>query len=300
MNQQDKEQLIERWLEGTTTEDELLKTISEQELKQYKAILNTVDNWIPEGSDQNLHHLEEIFATRKEAKVVSMNRTPWIISVAASIALIAVVAFLFYAKSETVYYAENERLEIVLPDQSTSVVLSPGASLSYRNFDAEGRAVSVNGRVYFDVTEKGPFEVKYKDGSLSVLGTQFEIVQFNDYFEASCYEGSVQLNYLGNDALMMAGERVIFEAGRLPKIQISQQGPSWINGVEKFENESLIKVIRVMESRYQVSFTAESVSLDRKFTGTIPGDDLELACRSVFTTLGINYEIDEKSVILSE
>ena len=221
MNQQDKESLIQSWLDAKTTDEEILNSSSKLELDQYKAILTTVDNWIPEGSGEVPGNLEEILSTPKEAKVVTMNRTPWIVSIAASIALIASISFFFLRDTETVYYAENEKLEIVLPDGSTTVVLSPGAELAFDDFNPEDRLVSVKGRVYFDVTEKGPFKVDYSDGSISVLGTQFEILQMGDFFEASCYEGKVSVSYQGEQESLIQGERVTFLDGKLPKLQIN-------------------------------------------------------------------------------
>lgn len=300
MNQQDKEVLIEKWLDGKTTEEELLKTIPREEIDQYKTILNTVDNWIPEGNEEIPNRLREILATQKEAKVVSFNKTSWIVGIAASIALIATISYFFLSNTDTVYYAENENLEIVLPDGSTTVILSPGATLSYDDFDVENREVEIDGRVYFDVTEKGPFNVQYENGSISVLGTQFEILHLDDFFEASCFEGKVKVSYQSLESEMIQGERVTHIGGDLPKIQINQKKPGWVDGEEKFENEDLIKVIKVIELVYNVSINAENISMDRKFTGTIPSEDLDAACKRVFSALGINYQIQNKVIILSE
>ncbi len=300
MNQQDKESLVQSWLDGKTTDEEILRSISKEELDQYKAILTTVDNWIPEGTAEDTNHLQTILATPKEAKVVSINRTPWIVSIAASIALIASLSIFFFGGGETVYYAENENLALVLPDGSTSVILSPGAKLTYDDFDKENRAVSVEGRVYFDVTEKGPFTVSYEEGTVSVLGTQFEILKLGDFFEASCYEGSVRVRYKGEQELMRKGERVNYLDGSLPKIQMNQPEPAWVDGEERFENDPLEKVIKVIELRYEVSINTDNITLNRRFTGSIPTDDLDAACKRVFSALGINYQIQNKDIILSE
>ncbi len=300
MNQQEKEELILQWLQGDKSDQELSNAISDEELSQYKSILSTVDNWIPEGTEKAPNTLPQIFQTPKEAKVISMDRTPWLVGIAASIALILVVSVLFFRNQETVYYAENENLEVLLPDETTTAILSPGSKLIYDDFSDEDRVVSVEGRVYFDVTRKGAFEVNYQGGQIAVLGTQFEVINFEDYFEASCFEGSVQVSYSGQSATMVMSERVTFENGRLPKMKMRQTTPGWTSGEEKFDNDLLTKVIRVLETRYKVKVESNDISLDRRFTGSMPLDNLEAACRNVFAPFGITYTIEDRIVSLSE
>ena len=299
MNQQDKESLIERWLDSKITDEELLHSIPREELYQYKAILQTVDNWIPEGGEAS-NQLDMILSVPKEAKVVRFNRIPWIAGIAASLLLVATISYFFLWNTNTVYYAESGNLEILLPDGSTTVVLSQGASLSYDDFDNDNREVEVTGRAYFDVTEKGPFKVRYQEGAIAVLGTQFEIFQVADFFEATCFEGKVQVRYKEAIEELAVGERVNFVQGDLPKIQINQKKPGWVDGEEVFDNDHLAKVIKVIELRYDVRVNVNQISLARRFTGTIPEKDMDGACRRVFSALGINYKIQNKVIILSE
>ena len=299
MNQPEKENIIEQWLQGNLTEEEVLQSIPREELDQYKAILNTVDNWVPEGSESVRPQLKQVFDEKKEAKVVVMGRRGWIAAIAASIALIAAVTFLFIGDQQQEFYADNENLEILLPDGTTKVILSPGSTLSYKKFKKSDRRVKVKGRAYFDVTEKGAFDVEYEGGSISVLGTQFEVVNFDGLFEASCFEGSVEVNYRGKRARMQPKDKVIYVRGGLNKSQTNQNGPGWLGNEERFDSDQLIKVIRVIETRYKVTISNDQVSLDRRFTGTIPTNNLEQACRRVFTSLGINYKIEEDRIILT-
>lgn len=301
MDQPNKEQLLAKWLEGELTDDELLESVSQDEVAEYKAILNTVDNWEPEGSDSIENRLAEILSIQKEAKVVPINRNRWILGVAASLALLSVFVFYLLPDSKQTYYAYGEVKEITLPDNTTRVILSPGSKISFENFDVNNREVEIEGRVYFDVTQKGPFKVSYNEGSLDVLGTQFEVVSLDDFFEITCFEGLVQLEYKEKPAKAGAKERIAYLKGGLAKSIISRSKPGWTNPkIEEFEKAMLIKVIKVMESRYDIEVARDQIDLDRRFTGSIPTDNLEQACKKVFSTLGIQYKIQGKQVFLSE
>ncbi|MEM7298933.1 MAG: FecR domain-containing protein [Bacteroidota bacterium] len=301
MNQPNKEQLIQEWLAGRLSEEELLQSISQQELDEYKKILKTVDDWEPEGSDEIHSKLDQILSSPKEAKVVPMNRSRWLIGIAASVTLISFISYFFLSNPETTYYTENEVIELTLPDNSTKVVLSPGASISYKDFDREEREVVITGRVYFDVTEKGPFKVNHTGGNIQVLGTQFEVVDIDEVFEATCFEGLIQVEHRGRRIRAGAKSRVAYVRGGLESSNVNSSKPGWIDQeTETFERASLTKVIKIIEARYKVEIVTGSISLDRRFTGTIPIDNLEQACRKVFSTLGIQYKIEGKRVLLSE
>ena len=301
MDQPTKEQLLAQWLEGKLTEEELLKSVSNDELDEYKAILNTVDNWEPAGSDSIESKVREILSSPKEAKVVSMNRNAWITGIAASLALIATITFFLLQDSAKTYYAYGEVKEITLPDNTTKVILSPGSRISFEDFDTENREVEIEGRVYFDVTEKGPFRVGYNEGSIDVLGTQFEVVDLDGVFETTCFEGLVEVEYGGKRARAGVQDRIAYLKGGLVKSKVSTTKPGWTDqAVEEFENANLEKVIKVMELRYEVSISKDQIESDRRFTGTIPTDNLEQACKKVFSTLGIQYKIEGKQVFLSE
>lgn len=301
MDQPNKEELIEKWLAGDLTDAELLESISQEELNQYKTILNTVDNWEPEGADAIKDKLNLIFSTPKEAKVVSMNRRNWIVGIAASISMLAIVSYLLLFSPKESYYAENGPMELTLPDKTTKVILSEGARITYDKFDDQNREVTIEGRVYFDVTQKGSFKVNYDEGQISVLGTQFEVVNLGDYFEATCFEGLVEVNHRGKRARAGVKDRVAYLKGGLVKSKTNQSKPGWVDqDGESFDNASLEKVVKVIEQRYKVEVDEGDVSLDRRYTGSIPIDNLDQACRKVFSTLGIQYRIQDDRVFLSE
>lgn len=301
MDQPNKEKLLAKWLEGKLTDDELLQSVPKNEVDEYKAILRTVDHWEPEGSDAIQSKLKQILATKKESKVVSMNRNRWITGIAASIALISIFTVFFLSDTKQTYYADGEVIEVMLPDNSTRVLLSPGAKLSYEDFDPNNREVEIEGRVYFDVTQKGAFKVNYSEGSIDVLGTQFEVVDMGGFFETTCFEGLVQVEYRGKRAKAGVRDRIAYLKGGLVKSNINRLRPGWTDpNIEEFESANLTKVIKIIESRYDISMSSDQVDLDRRFTGNIPTNNLEQACTKVFSSLGIQYKIEGKQVFLSE
>ncbi|MEM6644234.1 MAG: DUF4974 domain-containing protein, partial [Bacteroidota bacterium] len=98
--------------------------------------------------------------------------------------------------------------------------------------------------------------------------------------------------------VLSVGQRVFLYNGVLACMNPGELTVSWISGEERFLNDELRKVIKVLESRYNVTVDAGSISLDRKFTGTLPADDLQKACKIVFSSLGIRYEISQEVIKL--
>lgn len=299
MSPADKEKQLNEWLLGNISDEALAEQLSEVEVSQYKAILDTVDEWVPAGMDEAVFDAKTITQRpKKEAKVIKMP-LKWSIGIAASIALLIGFFRLFNAEDKNSFYAAGENLEIVLPDESTRVVLSPGASLSYQNFDIHQRKVTLSGRAFFDVSEKGPFTVTFDQGELQVLGTQFELDNITNDVVAKCYSGKVELNIASNKVQLGKGEQAQHRRGDWSKEDIREPSPSWINGkTERFSSEELSKVLSILSLKYGVEFVHEGISVDRRFTGVVPINDLEKSCKVVFSALGIPYRIEKNTVTL--
>lgn len=301
MTHLEKENMISQWLKNEIKEEELLDKLPKEELDGFKAILDTVDNWVPQGSEEAKLDLNAILASKKEAKVVSFYQTNWFIGIAASITLLIGVYFFLNFNQTQTFYADNENLEILLPDNSTSVTLAPGAKLTYKAFDKEDRKVTLSGRAYFDVTEKGPFKVTFERGELSVLGTQFELDHSQEEVITKCFEGKVEVVVNDQKVSLEKGSIATFNNSKWTSGTLIGSSPVWLDGLEEhFDDASLSKVLEILALRYGVTFETNGLAEKRNFTGNVPLDDLEKACRLIFVPLNINYTIDQNQVILSE
>ena len=301
MDQQEKEEVINKWLKGNLDDAELATLLSEDEVAEYKKILSTVENWEPEGIGDVEINLNDILSQKEEAKVVSMFSRNRLIGLAASVVLVLGVCLYLFLPRTQVFVAELENLELLLPDESTTVILAPGSKLTYKSFDSEDRKVTLSGLAYFDVIEKGPFAVEFEKGVLNVLGTRFAIDESMEEIVASCYSGKVMVDVGGATIELNKGDQGrLLETGWKTE-EIKEESPLWVAGERRsFNNEPLTKVLDVLKNRYDVNFNTEEVSLDRRISTTIPFNNLEQACKLIFTPLNISHSITGKEVVLSE
>ncbi|MBU2915374.1 FecR family protein [Reichenbachiella agariperforans] len=298
----DTDPLIQEWMQGNLTDDDLEQRIGREELRKYQQILSEVDQWTPSLSDEVFDPREIL--DRKSAKVVPMIN--WrIISVAASVAVILTLGFLFFRDTGTEYYAAyGEQLEFELPDGS-DVVLAANSTVRWEDEDWSGetRRLVLDGKAFFKVIPGSKFSVMTDQGSVEVLGTAFDVSTFGVGMWVNCYEGRVLARDVSKSKaqIIKAGQSSLLVDGSWERIvPIKDESPLWLGKKPTFKNTPILLVIKEIESLYHVKVITGEVDMNRRFTGSIPTDDLSLALKIVFGTLGIQFEIDEDQVLLSQ
>lgn len=105
--------------------------------------------------------------------------------------------------------------KIILPD-GTRVSLNSVSTLEFSNdFYLNNRVVTLNGEAYFDVAklEGKPFIVKTKELTIRVLGTKFNVSDYNDDLNAyaTLLEGKIELLGKGSEQEILPGEQIVFD-----------------------------------------------------------------------------------------
>ncbi|MGL1884912.1 MAG: FecR domain-containing protein [Reichenbachiella sp.] len=301
-NNQDIDQLLNQWLNGDITDQSLIDQIGIDDFRKYKQILGEVDQWKP-SLDATVFEPQIITSKPKSGKLVSIRRfVPY--SVAASIVLILAVGAMWLLNSEVSYSTEiGQTMEVELPDGSIAV-LGPNSELSWSSDDwtIEQRSLSLQGKGHFEVKKGSPFSVNTDNGSVEVLGTSFDIVMYDIAMQVTCYEGKVRAKGLNKESIILTkGESSHFKNGKWEgKILIEHSEPYWIMAEPTFKNAPLELVILELENLYGAKISVGNINMERRFTGSIPKDDLKQALKIVFTTLGIQYEVKGNQVFLSE
>lgn len=202
----------------------------------------------------------------------------------------------------------GETKTVILPDGST-VILDSGTELKYpRKFTESTREVFLSGEGYFQVEHnpQQPFVVRTKSSITRVLGTSFNIRDWND-------NGRISLAVTEGRVAFGSSDTPETEAVILTKNQyteISNDGvvqepssieterfTSWINGTIHLTNASLPEIINQVERWYSLKIEFEDKSiLDQAFaihlTRGSPDDVLLLLSTLTETT----YEM-EKGVV---
>ena len=291
---------IIKWLNGELREEQLIQEIGAENFLKYKQIIQEVDQWTP---DNEAVVFDPAVVTKK-GRVMTMTR--WLsLSVAASVVLVALFSIWLLRPDQTVHFTNaGEIQKITLPDGSSSVTLAANSSVSWAEDDwsSSGRRLQLKGKGFFQVEKGSPFSVGFQNGEVTVLGTSFEVSEFDESFQVICFEGLVSASDKQQTSRKVAGgEGYLYHHDQWEeKVNITDSIPSWLQEETKFTNVPLTLVLKTLENEYDLTIIKNAVNLERRFTGSIPNKDLDLALKIVFDPLGINYEVKANKLYLSE
>ncbi len=288
---------LAKWVDGTLSKEELREFKKSREYILYETILQGTKLLDAPKTDR-----EKLFdkiqkEKQKEVKVKKLLIPKWIYAVAAGIALLlGYTFFLNQNKSYTTGY--GEQLEITLPDGSEAR-LNAKATLYFknRNWGANERTVFLDGEAFFKVKKGNTFTVVSGKRTVTVLGTQFNVIATSDFFEVGCYEGKVKVDNKISSKIITKGEGVRGDDTPLNELDVTKKMPSWVNGESNFTATPLKQVIIALEKQYNVTIRKEAIDQHQKFTGTFTHNNLEKALYTVFAAMNITFTFTDDTTI---
>jgi len=133
--------------------------------------------------------------TKKQGKVVLFNFKNLYKYAAVLLVLLTTSYFLFFNNTESYNTQFAETKTFNLPDNS-EVILNANSNIEFNKKNWEdSRELTLNGEAYFKVSKGKKFDVNTEVGTISVLGTQFNVKERANYFEVKCFEGIVKVDY---------------------------------------------------------------------------------------------------------
>lgn len=290
-----REELIKKWLDNNLTTEEQKAF---EQLEDYKDLIrmnSALNNFkAPAFSMENNYK-------GLKTKIDSNKSIDWYKPLL-KIAAVLAICFSVYYYTTTLDTKVNtdiaEKTQIVLPDAST-VALNANSYLSFNESHwSKNREVTLDGEAFFKVAKGQQFDVITNDGTVSVLGTQFNVKQRKNYFEVTCYEGLVAVKNNEEFVKLKPGFSLRIIDGNLlvNEKEIATQ-PTWLRGESSFKNASLQHVISELENQYYIKVTVEKVDTSRSFTGSFAHNNLDLALQSVTIPLNLSYSKSGNSIV---
>lgn len=295
----ENDHLLHAYLNGTATAEDVkrLKTVAEN--ADYIKIAEAAKGLrAPEFDEKTVFESiqEKIGNT---SKVKQLN--PWtaVLKIAAVFAVVFAGYLYVDSLGTTVKTSIAEKQNLVLPDGS-EVALNAGSSIEYKknNWD-ENRQLELTGEAYFKVTKGSHFEVKTATGTVTVLGTQFNVFARDGDLNVNCYEGLVSVAI--NDTLIKlpGGSGLKLTDGKLiSKTKNPIAAPSWINNESSFENATLANVLLELQRQYPIKIEAPDKVMHKRFSGSFAHNDLNLALQLICSPLNLTYVIKKDQVTL--
>jgi transmembrane sensor len=165
--------------------------------------------------------------------------------------------------------------QVTLPD-GTRVWINSASSLSFPvAFTGKQRLVKLTGEAYFEVAKDAskPFYVSLNNVQVRVFGTHFNIAAYNDdsRITTTLLEGSVQVTKNNKQSLLKPGQQAVVD-NNSDKIAVSaadtDQVMAWKNGYFKFDDESIVSVMKKVSRWYDVEIDYRGHFDDQRFGGT--------------------------------
>ncbi len=295
-----QENYLAKWLNNDLTEEELASFTQSEEYASYQKIVRAAEAL--EAPHFNMENALDDFKARqlkKETKVIKMRPVQYLMRIAAAVTVLFAATYFYIASLDETFSTEYaERSEIVLPDAS-EVLLNAESELSYseRNWDTE-RKLSLHGEAFFKVAKGKKFTVATDLGTVSVLGTQFNVESRKGFFEVSCYEGLVSVTFEGKEQKLPAGTSFLMINDRIVPVEAQKASePSWVNNESSFRSIPLTYVLNEFQRQYNVKVETKNVDLTQLFTGSFSNTNINLALQSISTPSQIKYTLEKNKVL---
>ena len=292
------ENVLAKWLNNELEGKELQEFMASSEFSTYNRIKeSSAQLVVPEGDMDALY--ARIQENKNRPKVKKLN--PWLPRIAAMLVLAIGAAFFIYTNQSTNQIALNgSRTAFLLPDNS-QVVLNAGSEADYKTWNwKNNRKLQLDGEAYFKVAKGQTFDVETATGTVTVVGTQFNVKARDGRFDVTCFEGKVRVASNGVTVLLLPGESIAFDNGKRIAMPAEKAlEPGWLAYDVKFNSERLENIVNEIERQYNVTIQLQENLKNKPYTGSIPMNDLNKALDLITTANQLTSEKAGNSIILS-
>ena len=291
---------LARWLNNEMSDAEMKEFMLLPEYSTYSKIKEfSAQLTVPQADMDSLYQKIEQRKNNNTTKVRKLN--PWLPRVAAMLVMALGVTYFFYTTHTTTQLAANgQRAIFSLPDNS-EVVLNSGSEAEFREWNWAGnRKVELNGEAYFKVAKGEKFDVVTPIGTVTVVGTQFNVKARDGRLDVTCFEGKVKVTSNNNTVLLTPGQSVAYQNGTNLDVPNEEgDAPGWLTYEASFSKESLPHVIKEIERQYNTTIVLKSTASDSPYSGTLPMNNLDQALDLIQTSYHLKASKDGKKIILT-
>ncbi|TCI84962.1 FecR family protein [Tenacibaculum sp. M341] len=292
---------LAKWLNKDIDTKETDNFNESDEGKVYQRIVDIADTLeIPESfnSEELFNKIQQEKLQKKKAtsKLIKLNT---LYKVAACMALLASV-FYFWKSNDVVYKSNyGEKLTISLPDAS-QVTLNSKSKITFDNKNWKNeRTIFLEGEAFFEVQKGETFTVKTKEGSVTVLGTSFNVNSGNNFLEVKCFTGKVNVvNKNNTNEILTKGLATTFNNNIKENWTFNTAQNSWKEGISRFRETPLPIVLLALENEFNFKFKNIKKYQNEKFSGVFSHKEPQTALKTVLSAMDIKYSTKNNNIIL--
>ncbi|WP_338733182.1 FecR family protein [Mangrovimonas cancribranchiae] len=293
----EKDDLLKKWLNHELTQEEFQAFKQREDFAKLTQLSHGLKHFkAPELHTENalkstLNHIDSIKPKRQWFKPL--------LRIAALLAIGFCVYYYTTTQDTTTKTLIAQKNNINLPDHS-KVTLNALSTLTYNKHSwKDNREVFLQGEAFFKVAKGSKFNVITDLGTVTVLGTQFNVKQRDNFFEVTCYEGLVSVTYQSKNTKLPPGHTFIIRDGKqIATEKETAQVPQWLNNESTFKSIPLEYVIAEFERQYKVTFITDKVDTKTLFTGSFTHNNLDVAIKSITMPMHLSYSKTKDTIVL--
>ncbi|HEY4148183.1 MAG TPA: FecR domain-containing protein [Chitinophagaceae bacterium] len=197
--------------------------------------------------------------------------------------------------------------KLVLSDGST-VWLNAGSSLRFPAiFTGNERRVELQGEAYFEIARNTamPFKVQVKTMEVTVLGTHFNIMGYDDEetIKTSLLQGTVKVQGDKAGLLLAPGQQSQLDRSGTMKLVRNanmDEAVAWKEGLFYFNGVDIQTVMRQLTRWYNVDVSYEE-TVDQHFNGKINRDaDISKVLQMLELTEKVHFKMTGRKIIVTK
>ncbi len=216
-----------------------------------------------------------------------------VMAVAASVALLIGIYFVFLQKNETIFITGNgETRAIKLPDNSIAT-LNADSKISFNADDwNNNRIILLKGEAFFEVEKGSKFSVVNDDKVVEVLGTSFNVKSRNNLYQVACFTGKVAVKLAAETVRLEKGEaiNVIKEVLSEPFTFEKKKVKGWEIGKFYFDEVPLQDVFDEFERQYNVQLDYTNDVATRIYSGYFSNKNIKDALQLICDPMRLSYK----------
>lgn len=294
----EKEYLIKKWLANDLTEEEAKAFESMEDHALHTQIIEDAAYFKAShfSKAEGFEKLESRLP--KEVPVRKMSWIRPLMRLAGAFVIGLGIYYLLFSNNLThVQTLASQKTTVELPDASL-VTLNALTEISYHKSRwNSNREVHLDGEAFFKVAKGEVFDVITEEGTVTVVGTQFNVKQRSNYFEVKCYEGIVKVVAQNTTKELLAGDTFRLYGDDITFNTTSYQLPQWTKDVSDFKSVPFSEVIAELERQYNISVTYNTENATRLFSGGFVHDNLDNALKSITEPLELTYTMESSTKV---
>ncbi|MBS1603399.1 MAG: FecR domain-containing protein [Bacteroidetes bacterium] len=203
----------------------------------------------------------------------------------------------------TLSTSTGNQYRLILPDGSR-IWLNAASSIKFPvSFSAVERSVEITGEAYFEIAPDAgrPFMVHYRDMTVQVLGTSFNVNAYTDEqsVATTLVDGAVKVIRGGDRSVLTPGQQVQVSGKNMRVLSDvnTSEIVAWKNDEFYFRRADIQRIMRQLARWYNIKVDYESQDISELFYARIPRSaPLSEALKALSLTGKVHFRTGEGTV----